>query len=226
MIMALIGYSTIMVIVVSASMYIIRRFDSQEWYIVQREWCRVLVCCVFNSLLIFRLLGNAFMSGGLLSVFGGTLIFACVTDIQCCEVFRFIWWVALGAAGLLLVWGHVAQWNGKGEMQLWGVLCYILLQELFFCRMYGRADCHAFGVCALVYCAFGGGFRECLIQMLLAFGALALVQLFRRNINRSGNLKHPVAFLPYITFAVWVNLMLIFSRKNAILMQIHEIFGG
>jgi hypothetical protein len=35
--------------------------------------------------------------------------------------------------------------------------------------------------------------------MAFAFGALAALQLLRRNIDKRGNLKQPVAFLPYIS---------------------------
>jgi len=131
-----------------------------------------------------------------LSVLAGCLIFACMTDYKACEVYQFVWWVG-GACGILFMWGNIGN--------IWELVWFCLLQEVFFCRFYGRADCHAFVVCALIQFGMGMGVREWLIHMLLAFGGLALIQLVRRNINGTGNLKEPVAFLPYITVSFWLN---------------------
>ena len=117
------------------------------------------------------------------------------------EVYNFLWWIA-GAASLILIWER-----GMGNLELllpWGVFCGI--QLLLFSRMYGKADCYAFCVCALYGSGKGWGFYEALVHMFLAFSMLAVVQLVRRNVNTAGNLKYPVPFLPYITASYIVAL--------------------
>ncbi len=120
------------------------------------------------------------------------LLVACIQDIRTMEVSNLVW---VGSAAWYLVWCL--------EMEALGgflaPILFWLLQELFFSRLYGRADCHAFAVCAFYLKLLGGGMAEYLIHMLLAIGLLALVQLLRHNVNRRGNLCHPVAFMPYIT---------------------------
>ena len=124
------------------------------------------------------------------------LLFACVTDCRTCEVYNFTWWISGTAAAVLILLNGTL----KGEMLLeLGLFC--LLQLLVFTKMYGRADCYAFCVCAMVEAAEGMGFMEFLLHMLLAFGILAPVQLLYHNVDRRGNLKQPVPFLPYITLA-------------------------
>ncbi len=66
------------------------------------------------------------------------------------------------------------------------------------CRSYGRADCHGFSICALTLATLGMGLREATCMMLVSFLLLLGVQLVRRNIDRDGKLRHPVAFVPYI----------------------------
>ncbi len=153
--------------------------------------------------------------GILLSIVAGCLLFACLTDSKNYEVFQFTWWIG-GAAGGILLCRSVTMyrtwvWNKECLLSL---AIYIFLQEMLFAKMYGRADCHAFVVCAVVECAFGMKLREYLWQMLFAFGGLAVVQAFRHNINRKGNLKEPVAFLPYVTFSFWTILVTIQSHAN------------
>ena len=139
-----------------------------------------------------------------LSVLAGCLIFACITDGKMYEVYRFVWWIG-GVLGVLCLPG-----NG-GDMG--GLILYCLLQELFFCRFYGRADCHAFVVCALIQFGKGMGIREYLIHMLFAFSGLAVIQLLRKNVNKKGNLKEPVAFLPYITVSFWLIFVAFIAKK-------------
>ena len=96
------------------------------------------------------------------------------------------------------------QRNGRIGEALPGLLFFICLQQFLFSRMYGRADCHAFSVCALHLASLGVGLRGYLEQMLLAFLFLAIFQFFRKNIADNGNLKRPVPFLPYITLAFFL----------------------
>lgn len=137
------------------------------------------------------------MNGALWCVLAGCLLFACITDCRTCEVYNITWWVAGGAASLLL-------WNGKSGIEAGCLLelgFFILLQQKLFSRMYGRADCHAFSVCAVAEAAAGLSLTGYLLHMLLAFTLLAFVQGLRHNIGRKGNLRRPVPFLPYITLA-------------------------
>jgi hypothetical protein len=149
-----------------------------------------------------------YIQGTLLAMLAGILLFACITDGLRCQVFRFVWWLSAVASGLL----YIVHAGGSGDDHvIWTFwvefLIYSLLQELFFSRFYGRADCHAFVLCALVGSLYGMTMREYLIHMLVSFGLLAIVQGLRRNISRKGNLKQPVAFLPYITIAFWIILV-------------------
>lgn len=139
---------------------------------------------------------NGIVFALLLEVVMGCLLLACITDCATCQVYRFVWWISGGAALLLLNTGGLPD----GE-RLWGLLLFCLLQLIFFSHMYGKGDCHAFCVCAAVEAAAGMGFAGFLIHMLSSFALLAVVQGAKGNINRRGNLKHPVPFLPYITFS-------------------------
>ena len=48
------------------------------------------------------------------------------------------------------------------------VLVFVMLQQLLFSRMYGKADCHAFSVCALAECGNAVGMVGFLLQMFLS----------------------------------------------------------
>jgi len=143
---------------------------------------------------------------------GVCLLIACAMDIFTCEVYNFIWWIAGTAAVLLLLCS-----GAKVRLIDLGIFC--LIQMAVFSKMYGKADCYAFCVCAAAEAALGWGFSEFLFHMTLAFGILAVVQAFRRNINRKGNLKRPVPFLPYITlsFVMFFLISLYFSKVRIII---------
>lgn len=130
------------------------------------------------------------------------LLSAWVMDCRTRLVYNFIWWISGAAAlGLLILHRPLpppAQWTE--------LLVFIGLQLLLFSRLYGRADCYAFCVCAMAETAVGLAFPDYLIHMTLAFLLLSLVQGMRHNIGRGGNLKEPVPFLPYITLAFWALL--------------------
>lgn len=82
------------------------------------------------------------------------------------------------------------------------LLIFCLLQLILFRRFYGESDCIAFSVCALYISASGKGLSEHIYLMAVTYILLAVVQGVRRNINRRGNLKEPVALLPYIAAAM------------------------
>ena len=130
------------------------------------------------------------------------LLFACITDCITCQVYNFTWWISGAAAALLLG----TRKNGISLVCLGELGFFILLQLRLFSRLYGRADCYAFSVCAIAEAAAGLELAGFLVHMLGAFCLLALVQGMRRNIGKRGNLKRPVPFLPYITLAFWALL--------------------
>ena len=127
------------------------------------------------------------------------LAYACITDVKTCLVYNVTWWIAGASACLLYPVGAKL----PGKEQLIELIIFLILQWKLFSGWYGKADCYAFSVCAVAGGSLGFGLLEYLIHMLGAFAILALVQGMRRNINRRGNLKHPVPFLPYITLAFW-----------------------
>ena len=97
------------------------------------------------------------------------------------------------------------------------VALFVLLQQILFAQMYGRADCHAFSVCALAGCAWQGNLLWFLIHMLSALTLLAAVQFCRRNVTPDGKLRVPKPFIPYIVVTFWVQIpvMLYLQSKAA-----------
>lgn len=136
------------------------------------------------------------------SVIAVCLLFACITDCRTCQVYNFTWWISGTAALLLLATGEKSM-----DVECAAELGFFMLLQLkLFSKMYGRADCYAFCVCALAEAAAGLGLAGYLVHMLTAFCLLAVIQGIRRNVDRRGNLKQPVPFLPYITLAFWTLL--------------------
>lgn len=142
------------------------------------------------------------MSEGLWGVIALCLLFACITDCRSCQVYNVTWWVAGAAAVILLL-------QEKSRLEINFLLelgFFVLLQLLLFPKMYGRADCYAFSVCAVAEAAAGLSLTGYLLHMLLSFILLAFVQALCHNIDRRGKLRRPVPFLPYITLAFWALL--------------------
>lgn len=138
----------------------------------------------------------------LLGMVSGSMIFAGITDILISKVYDFIWWIAI-AAELAIYIHH--------PVSLWKLVClavFFMLQELVFSKLYGRADCHAFCICAVMESIFGMDITGFLIHMLLAFTFLAVVQCLKRNVGDRGRLKVPVPFIPYIIMTFWMNLLI------------------
>lgn len=146
----------------------------------------------------------------------GALLAAAVMDAKTCYVYNYVWYGSLPA--LILLQGEVLRRcciqaaDNAGAAPIFyavvsrhiaPVLAFVLLQQLLFARLYGRADCHAFSVCAVAVNALGGGMLEFLIHMLLSVTLLAVVQAARGNISRRGCLITPQPFLPYIVLTFW-----------------------
>lgn len=143
----------------------------------------------------------------LLGVFAGCLLLACITDSFLCQVHCFVWWLGM-AAGILL--GMVSPDGALKSPSVWpslvGLLVFGVLQYGVFGRTYGRADCHAFFTCALVETALGAGMATYLMQMIVAYLLLIIVQAGKKNITKHGRLQTPVPFLPYINLSFWLTL--------------------
>ena len=193
-------------------------YFAQEDREVDNQWinthCQhyLWICLLCGEIVYFLFLDNqiycsawdwtmneGMLLGILFSVLASCLIMACITDLKYCMVYNYVWWIGGGG---ILGWLLFIE-----NAHLREVLVFALLQELFFCHMYGKADCHAFVVCSLAMTTLGLGLREYLIHMLLAFGVLAVVQAVHKNINKKGNLKAAVPFLPYITITFWISLL-------------------
>lgn len=136
-----------------------------------------------------------------------SLIYGCATDLKDKAVYNFTWWFGGLAAGGLL-WKSM--FPGQAITVLWHLGLYMVLQMVLFSHLYGKADCYAFCVCAIAEASLGMTLFDYLIFTFLAVLLLFPVQLCRRNIAGNGNLKQPVAFLPYITTAFAVHIFMHF----------------
>lgn len=119
-----------------------------------------------------------------------------VTDRQTCMVYDFLQLPAAAAGAVMALWRPLPPESGAG------LIVFALLQYLVFMRLYGKGDGMAFQICGLYIVSGGGDFETLLLHMAAAFGLLGIVQFFRGNINKRGNLKTPVPFLPYIACTV------------------------
>lgn len=142
----------------------------------------------------------------LLSVVIGCLLLACLTDLAIYRVHNFVWWTAGGALGLLLFCGGGVYAERLRE-ELPGILIFCILQLAVFGRMYGRADCYAFCVCAAAEAVMGMKPADFLSHMYFSFLLLVLVQAGRKNISSNGRLREPVPFLPYVTAGFYFTLI-------------------
>ncbi len=139
-----------------------------------------------------------------LSSVGGCLLLASVTDLLLKQVHNFVWYMGIVSQAILL-W----QYTGK-EMPtkcIIELMLFIGCQLILAGRIYGKADGYAFAVCALAEYNFGMGLKYFLLHMLGAYGLLFVVQAVRRNINRRGDLKKAVPFLPYIHISFWCTMV-------------------
>lgn len=133
----------------------------------------------------------------LIGIFAVYLLTASIIDYQTKEVYDYLHLIGC-IPGI-----SISIWQYRGSDRLLSLILFAVLQILFFMRMYGEADAFVFLTCSLMEYGCKAGFLTYLLHMLSAFSLLGVVQLCRHNINTSGNLKEPVAFVPYITATVW-----------------------
>ena len=163
-----------------------------------------------NSLLLL------YAEGLLLSLLAGGLLAAACMDARSCYVYNYVWWWCLLWIAVLawLPMGGIGRESGNwpgGALaacriqpsQMAAVLAFTALQQIVFARMYGRADSHAFCVCALASCLWKGELLSFLIHMLFSVMLLAIVQFGKRNITPEGRLRIPKPFVPYIIITFW-----------------------
>ncbi len=87
---------------------------------------------------------------------------------------------------------------------------YIVLQEIVFSRLYGRADCHAFCISAIYLYRGGMRFEGFIMHLFVSYILLLIGMIFTHNVGRGGKLKKEVPFLPYIYAGL---LVIITSQK-------------
>lgn len=152
-----------------------------------------------------------FFSRLLLALVVGCLLLACVTDVVMYQVYDFVWWLS-GAASAMLLWARLWMTDDirNGLEILFSLITFWLVQLLIFGRLYGKADCYAFCVCATAGAGLGMGMELIVTHMVFAFGMLVPMQFISKNITLRGNLKKPVAFIPYITAGFY--LLLFFAK--------------
>lgn len=115
-----------------------------------------------------------------------------ITDRKTCKIYDFLQLPASMAGAILCMARPLPAGAGLG------LILFALLQYFLFGRLYGQGDVMAFQVCSLYIIGEGGDFQTLLLHMALSFTILGVIQLLRKNIDRRGNLKTPVPFLPYI----------------------------
>ena len=135
----------------------------------------------------------------LCSLLAGGLLAAACMDAASSYVYNYVWWWCLLWTGILLAF------TAGGRVTA-AVPVFVILQQVLFARMYGRADCHAFSVCALAGSIWQGELLWFLIHMLSAVILLAVVQLLQGNVTRRGRLHTPKPFVPYIVVTFWAEL--------------------
>lgn len=152
----------------------------------------------------------------LLSLLAGGLLAAAYMDAKSCYVYNYVWWWCLPWAMLLLCLPRNGQpsdivagmiFKGISTRQAAAMAIFVILQQWLFARMYGRADSHAFTVCALTSCRWRGEMLWFLIHMLLAVTLLAIIQLKKGNVTWRGKLRTPEPFVPYIIITFWLEIL-------------------
>lgn len=164
--------------------------------------CILATVCALNSLCILLLGNHGFLTNILLGGFAGSLLTAAVMDLWEQMVYRFVWWIA--GTIVIATWSLQLYQERTGEELLTQLILYIVLQQVVFAHFYGRADCHAFSVCAAGMTVLGMDFSDYTVHMALTFVGLTVIQFAQGNVTRKGRLRHPAPLVPYIVTAFWI----------------------
>lgn len=194
---------------VAVGLFLIGRLDQTVEFPRKVKAAIILAGMAGSALLNRRPELGQLLSRLLLSLFIGCLLLACVTDLAICQVHNFVWWIA-GSAGGLLFLERLQRMPEENGHLVFELAAFCVIQLVIFGRLYGRADCYAFCVCAVMEAALGIGLKGFLGHMLFSFGFLSAKQAAGKNIGHDGNLRRPVPFLPYITAGMY--LVLIFEN--------------
>lgn len=172
------------------------------------EWTAILGVCVITVVIDEQKqlcgVGVSCLDCLVQNLFWGNLLLALLQDVRECLVYRSIWMI------ILLDLSFQILRNGVEPIPLFGVLFYVIFQELIGRHFYGRADSHCFACIAFFIMTKGvckGDILQFLvIHMIVSFLLLGVVSVFQRNVNCKGNLLYPVPFIPYIYFSLLVLL--------------------
>jgi len=189
-------------LLIFVSFQLITKYDSSHGLkLGTGTWAAAAAIALAASVLIRRreYLALPVMLYGVLAAY---LVTASITDRQTKMVHDFLH-LAGGLAGVALL---IYRWPGQEVFR--EAVIFIGLQMLLFRKLYGTADCLVFSVCALYLAAEGKDLMTYLLHMSATFLLLAVVQACRKNINRKGNLKEPVALVPYIAATLGIFIMM------------------
>lgn len=196
------------VLIPVGSLLIVGRLDFEEPIVPEkRQWLAILgICMAAGCFLRILPLSQTVLEQTLLSMILGCLLFAGITDLYIGKAYHFTWWLGMTAGVVLFLVGNSRAGSCQTVVAALSLLAFAGLQQIFFAGFYGRADCHAFCVCALAESSFGMGMKDFFVHMVLAFGLLTVVQGICGNIGKCGRLKEPVPFLPYIIVSFMIML--------------------
>lgn len=178
----------------TAVLKMISRLDAEHGLKADREaGCILLTGCVAGAGYIACAHGREYPVIWTIYLTLAVYLTVCViTDRQTCKVYDCLQLPAAVSGAALCLLRPVPVLGGAA------LICFALLQYFLFMRLYGKGDGMAFQICSLYIIGAGGDLEALLLHMAVAFALLGIVQLLRGNINRKGNLKMPVPFLPYI----------------------------
>lgn len=176
-------------------LYVVWLFDRElqacSGECLRKSW---LIACITASIVFFvqEPRGNACREIGLL-ILAVYLTVCSVMDSRLFRVNDFMQY--LGMAG-----GVVRLLHQMPEREIGiSLLVFALVQYILFGKMYGSADVMAFLICALYLAADNKDVEYYLYHMAVCYLLVTMVQGVRRNINKKGGLRKPIALYPYIS---------------------------
>ncbi len=200
--------------VAAAGLWIIYKTDPCFWVRIScgKKILVIMASGTASGALLRWIFGREdFLKTALIEVFAGCLLLACITDLLSCRVHNFVWWTGAAPCAALLwrrLW-ECAGWE-EGRNILAELTVFWLIQLFVFAKLYGKADCYAFCVCAVAEAGLGMGAEAFAAHMSFAYLLFVPVQIFKKNAGAGGRLIRPAPFVPYIAFGFL--LVLIFNK--------------